>query len=292
MYSSQEPLTCSDDGAPLSYKITSVLHPHSHPPSHDASKSLGPGLHPCRVNCQVCKHLMQFFKRDDNSSPLHIHHSVCCSSQNVVYGVRCEDCMMWYVGSTTQQLKARVKSHLSELRSARKGADVGRYAGFGSHGTWCEGGKVVDNSVTVLGVVQPLPKEDPKLHQKRLEEKEEFFIRKLGTLIPHGLNQRQGSQPNFMRQVHNEVVTDLSSEVGRLNEQLREVLNLYGSHTGAYKNYIRKLPGEPGLDDLPELLSPDEEFKKRKTPAAAMATARMLIRASKLEFAGVRLHGP
>ena len=104
-----------------------------------------------------------------------------CSSSNIIYLITCSRCGVQYVGETSQRLNLRMNNHRTAINGKK---DTILYEHFrqedGCHITHC--------------IVQPIEKIDDsgsKQDQKKKRlEREAFWIKKLRTLTPYGLNDR------------------------------------------------------------------------------------------------------
>ena len=103
--------------------------------------------------------------------------SLACNTKNVVYLVTCELCGVQYVGMTTGQLRSRFYGHRSSLRADK--VHTWLYDHFRSFGHEAHHMKVQ--------IIYHYSKNDD--HSKEvLLTVEEFYMRKLTTLFPFGLN--------------------------------------------------------------------------------------------------------
>ena len=175
-------------------------------------------------------------------------------------------CNLWYIGYSTQKLRARISSHKTDLSQARAGADTSDYCGFGAHGSYCSDPQGLGYTVAVLDQLLPVSKdEDPKVTERRLTDRETFFIRTMGVLSPDGLNLHESKKPFVSRHIFDAMISDRELEIARLNEELRLAWGFYGQDTSALKSIIRKQEDGDPVGDLPELKNASAEFDCRKT---------------------------
>ena len=144
-------------------------------------------IKPCnKSRCLTCNHDAKpnFRSNVTNKSYNIINHTsdfLTCSSSNIIYLITCSRCGVQYVGETSQRLNLRMNNHRTAINGKK---DTILYEHFrqedGCHITHC--------------IVQPIEKIDDsgsKQDQKKKRlEREAFWIKKLRTLTPYGLNDR------------------------------------------------------------------------------------------------------
>ena len=94
-------------------------------------------------------------------------------SKNLIYGIQCKVCLMWYIGQTKNPLKQRLKQHLYCIRHPHRNRIL--YDHFQAHG---------HENLQISG----LEKGTNWSLRKRLW-KERMWIKKLNCLFPSGLNE-------------------------------------------------------------------------------------------------------
>ena len=115
------------------------------------------------------------FTLDEKSSNI----NVACTTKNVVYLITCDICKIQYVGMTVQQLRCRFDGH----RTSIKGGKLNTYLvdHFTSPGHSSHNAKVQ--------IIYHYPHDDDDAKDYLLTV-EEFYMRKLATLSPFGLNDK------------------------------------------------------------------------------------------------------
>ena len=114
-----------------------------------------------------------------------INYDLNCNSRNVIYLISCSKCKIQYVGSTTTAFRTRFNNHKSgvnahvNLSSENKKKDDVLYQHFHSHGHL----GLEHMTVQLIDWVKG---------ERELRDKEGQWIYKLGTLLPHGLNDNDG----------------------------------------------------------------------------------------------------
>ena len=124
--------------------------------------------------CATCQsHLIcsNAFKCTKTETSYPLRHSFTCKSSNVVYLITCTKCHKQYVGMTTSPLSTRINQHQTNILR-KVPIYISKHFNLPNH------------SLTNLKV-QPIDKANS---YNELQELEHFWISKLKTLQPSGLN--------------------------------------------------------------------------------------------------------
>ena len=132
-----------------------------------------------KENCQICENLRntKFYSYQTNKcykSP----HNLQCITQNVIYLLTCNICKKQYVGETKRSFIIRLKEHLADIRHKR---DKPLSNHIKSHTE--SSGHITFHIIECIHKDPILP-ETTEFRKKR----EIFWIYRLKTLHPHGLN--------------------------------------------------------------------------------------------------------
>jgi len=136
---------------------------------------------PCQQpKCATCKYHLTCsptFKstHKKRAATYHIRHQLSCNSTNVIYLITCSKCKKQYVGCTTQQLNTRINHHRSNIYNKRQ-IYISKHFNLPNH-------TIMDMQVQPIDQVTPSSSGYKELHHL-----EQFWIKTLHTLIPHGLN--------------------------------------------------------------------------------------------------------
>ena len=137
------------------------------------------GTQDCEGKCVICKHMAggdTFYSIE--GKPYTFKDTVDCKTNNLIYGIYCEVCKcIIYVGETGTRIYDRFQNHLSSIRK-NKEEPIPVHFNHGVHR--------IDH-LKIIGI-EKLRKRD--IHYRKLRET--FWIGKLGTLQPKGLNQNMG----------------------------------------------------------------------------------------------------
>ena len=136
-----------------------------------------PGTRPCNdPNCRTCPFLSSVTSIQAPKMTFTISKSFTCQTHNLVYAINCTHCGKIYIGETGRTLDIRFQEHIADIRHARD-RPVARHFNSAHHTT---------QHVRVRGLwLMPTPDE---VERKLMET---HLIRKLGTLAPLGLNERE-----------------------------------------------------------------------------------------------------
>ena len=123
--------------------------------------------------CATCLHFnpIPFFKSTTNHTNYNIRKSFTCSSSNIIYLITCRKCKKQYIGKTTKALRERINHHRSTIMTNQN-----RYLSIHFN--------FPDHNINHLSV-QVIDEVD---NQTDLPDLEKYWIVKLGTLKPKGLN--------------------------------------------------------------------------------------------------------
>ena len=107
-----------------------------------------------------------------------LRYDVDCTSRNVIYLITCKNCCKQYVGQTNQNVSRRMNSHRFDIRNCSINPISHVATHFGSTDNDCT---LSDFSFVPIDVVQ-----------NNLDRlcKETYWIHKLKTMIPNGLNNK------------------------------------------------------------------------------------------------------
>ena len=138
-----------------------------------------PGTFPCeRPRCKTCDHVTSINTVVGPSGSVSIYKTFTCTSKGIIYAILCTKCpQILYIGETGQMLAERFRSHLFDIRHNSNHSEVANHFNSVLH-------NIDDCIVTGLKYVS-------NREERRL--KEAHLIRRLGTLIPQGLNREEDS---------------------------------------------------------------------------------------------------
>ena len=133
-----------------------------------------------RTSCSRCKTCLFIVNTSKISGPkrsVKITDRFTCTSANVIYCITCTLCNKLYIGETSRRLGDRFRKHLRDVEKNDKDASkpVARHFNLPNHSK---------KHMAICGLSLHL---DTTESRKNLEQK---FIFQIGTLNPHGINER------------------------------------------------------------------------------------------------------
>ena len=135
-----------------------------------------------KTRCQICPSVCKTksFRSSETSQEYEIRCHSNCDSENVVYLVTCKTCQKQYVGSTVK-FRNRFNNYKSCFRKCSSGETAPQMS-FHSH--FLQGGHngMEDWEFTLI---------DQSQNEQSLRMREDFWINKLQTFEPQGLNERE-----------------------------------------------------------------------------------------------------
>ena len=114
--------------------------------------------------------------KSSNGAPVKLKHQTNCKSKNVVYLITCTKCNKQYIGETGQPLHKRINGHRSDWKHRRfQRAPVAEHFTLPGHDF---------NSHVALCCLD----HDINWSDSARKARETYWIRRLNTLQPHGIN--------------------------------------------------------------------------------------------------------
>ena len=137
------------------------------------------GTHKCVKQCKICQHMKcGTHHRSICGDMFCFNDSFDCRSSNCVYGIYCKKCnCIIYVGETGTTIYTRFQNHLSVVRN-KKNDPISYHFNSDKH------------SAQDLYIVGIEVLSDNDIHYRKVRES--FWIKKLQTIQPNGLNQNGG----------------------------------------------------------------------------------------------------
>ena len=137
-----------------------------------------PGTFKCaRSRCKTCLFILNTSKISGPKRSVKITDRFTCTSANVIYCITCTLCNKLYIGETCRRLGDRFRKHLRDVEKNDKDASkpVARHFNLPNHSK---------KHMAICGLSLHLGTTESR---KNLEQK---FIFQIGTLNPHGINER------------------------------------------------------------------------------------------------------
>ena len=137
-----------------------------------------PGTFKCaRSRCKTCLFIVNTSKISGPKRSVKITDRFTCNSANVIYCITCTLCNKLYIGETGRRLGDRFREHLRDVEKNDKDSSkpVARHFNLPNHSK---------KHMAICGLSLHLGTTESR---KNLEQK---FIFQIGTLNPHGINER------------------------------------------------------------------------------------------------------
>ena len=130
-----------------------------------------------RTRCKTCPFISNMVKISGPNRSAKISDHFTCISANVIYCITCTLCKKIYIGETGRRLADRFREHLRDVEKNDTDASkpVARHFNLPNHS---------HHNMTICGL---------SLHHGNTESRKNLgqkFIFQLGTLYPHGINER------------------------------------------------------------------------------------------------------
>ena len=143
-------------------------------PTQNQAKRKLKGTKPCNEPCNVCPYVKTSneFMSTKTKETFKMNDLYTCNTKGIIYLTTCTHCNKQYVGQTGRKFKERMKEHLYNMY--KKTEVTGTHYALPGHSHW-------------NFKVQIIEKVFPNTPNYRLE-REDFWIKKLETKSPLGLN--------------------------------------------------------------------------------------------------------
>ena len=136
------------------------------------------GTDTCGSNCAICKHMAKGTQYQSSKEHFTFNDKINCKTSNVVYGIHCHKCnRIIYVGETGTSIYERFQNHLSCIRRYKMDPISNHFNNYIHN----------QNDLKIVGIEKMKIKD---IHYRKIRES--FWIKKMGTLQPEGLNQNLG----------------------------------------------------------------------------------------------------
>ena len=143
-------------------------------------------------NCKTCNILITdaLFKSPLTNKTFNTrsYDDLCCKSKNLIYGLECNLCGLIYIGETKRALNQRINEHRSGVNN-NESKIVYNHFNQPDH-------SILSMKVRIIEKIYH-PSNDPGLSTPYRKQREEFWIRKLGTATPYGCNDNINSIGNL-----------------------------------------------------------------------------------------------
>ena len=138
---------------------------------------------PCNLTRFLCyQQLISKFKSNQTNKTFKIYHRVNCKSSFVIYLLECFICNIWYVRKSETPFSIRFNNHWKDVKNP-SAASVCKH--FNKHDRDFNNHR----KIIIIKQLRNIDTTSAETSKERLKQQENFWIMKLETLAPHGLNQ-------------------------------------------------------------------------------------------------------
>lgn len=148
-----------------------------------------------KPRCKTCKHIVTTKTIiDHNGNLITLSDKLNCQSRSIVYVIECKNCRIRYVGESCQKLKDRLNQHRSDIKCKKDTVIATHFSQ-----------NCPDVNFLQIIPLEKVPRMIPEAYtfmgmldnsdEVRLYRREQFWMKRLKTLTPHGLNKRQELPP-------------------------------------------------------------------------------------------------
>ena len=113
-----------------------------------------------------------------------IYHLLDCKSKYAIYLLECSICKIQYIGKSETPIHIRLNNHGKDIKDSSAIITCKHFNSpnndFNTHRTF-----------TILEQLRNITASSTEILKERLKQRENFWIRKLKTLAPYGLNQER-----------------------------------------------------------------------------------------------------
>ena len=134
--------------------------------------------HPCKhPRCATCQHFLPspVIRSSHNGQCFRVRHPFTCNSSGIIYVITCIRCRKQYVGQTMKSLRERISQHRSSIKMNQP-RYISKHFNLDGHNIQHLKVQIIDKVSENSGSVEALDK------------LERYWINKLGTIQPNGLN--------------------------------------------------------------------------------------------------------
>ena len=141
---------------------------------------------PCFSNSRslCCKQIIEteHFKSNQTNRTFRIFQKTTCKSNFIIYLLECELCKIQYVGNAETAFNIRLNNNRKDVKDP-KAIPVDKHFNQTGHNF------NLRSKFIIIEQLQDIEKTSNEILKERLKTRETFWIKKLKTLTPSGLNQ-------------------------------------------------------------------------------------------------------
>lgn len=197
-----------------------------------------------QTRCTVCAHILETNTiLDSNRLPIALQHKLDCNSTFVVYMIQCENCNIRYVGKTSRKLKERIHQHRSDINNYVDTPVANHFTQICPNREFL---RVIAldqiDEITCGFKLWPEFRTRPLTRMQDLMERtsmgiendyllllrEDYWIKRLRVLSPHGLNLRTEMGPPIPFTIkYSDYAPTLAKHIKGILEDLKSIKGYY-----------------------------------------------------------------
>lgn len=185
----------------------------------------------CRQpNCKTCPHLMETTSiTTTDNKVIHVKDSLNCQTEGLVYAIQCSNCNIIYVGETSRTLHDRLTQHRSSINT-KKDTQVAIH--FNEACPDINYLKIIPLESVPRQIRNTFMDLTAKEDLLRLLRKEQYWIKKLNSFAPIGLNKRCEVPPPVP------FIMKFNDQSGKINNNVKQFYDkLAFDNYGIYRKY-------------------------------------------------------
>ena len=152
------------------------------------------------LRCKCCPHLQEKNSFEINGKGHELRHGGTCKSTNLIYGVRCSKCNLWYFGETSMKLHERLNQHRYSTNKLKRGGSLDKTNDTGLAEHFAQEDHNFDNDLE-LYMIEKGKWRTPMERKSR----ESFYICRHSTQEPEGMNKHAGFLGDLYEKVHGKI---------------------------------------------------------------------------------------
>ena len=200
-----------------------------------------------KSRCKTCQHIaVTGTIQDRHGNPIALNDQLNCQSHDVVYVIECLNCKIRYVGQTSQKLKDRLNQHRSHI-NRKVDTTIGKH--FSQKCPNIDFLKItpVEKLIRMIPASYTFMRLLDNSDQVKFLQREQFWIKRLKTLAPHGLNKRQELPPPIPFTIK---FNDQACDIARLVKTAFQKIQERSGHVFWRSQIVTAYKRNPNLSDF------------------------------------------
>ena len=150
--------------------------------------------------CKCCQSLVETQSFQINGKKHVTLNGGSCKSSNLIYGVNCTKCNLWYVGETGMKLHERLNQHRHSIGEIQRGESIDKSNDTGLSEHFALDGHSFEEDAALY-----ILEKGEWVNAEERRCKESFYICRFSTLEPTGMNKKAGSMADLYEKVNGRI---------------------------------------------------------------------------------------